>query len=292
LERLDEDNDYEMILMDIQMPVMDGYEATVKIREKDLDLPIVALTANAMKEDEKKALELGMNKHLSKPVQIKQLHETLLEFLSPKTDEIEEDDETLELNEFSQNIPPFDHLDVNIALQLVMGDVKVFSKMLTGMLKYKELNLFELKDDEFARTIHTLKGLSASIGAQELSEMAKQIEQRNSKELLRMFQEKIARVLDEIEEKLPLVNEKLTQTELREKLSKGELDGHMEELKSALQQFDTYALDILEKIKPTLMAIGEDESTRKLSRLIDSYEFDDALIECEKIIISLQNSKS
>lgn len=69
-----EPGNFDMILMDIQMPVMDGYEATRQIRalenKKLANIPIVAMTANAFDEDRKKALECGMNEHVPKPVNI------------------------------------------------------------------------------------------------------------------------------------------------------------------------------------------------------------------------------
>lgn len=72
---------YDLILMDIQMPKMDGYTATKKIRhlsnQRKANIPIVAMTANAFEEDKKKSMEAGMNAHLSKPVNIKNLVETL-----------------------------------------------------------------------------------------------------------------------------------------------------------------------------------------------------------------------
>lgn len=72
---------YDMVLMDIQMPVMDGYEATKAIRALPSDwtkkLPILAMTANAFEEDKKKALDAGMDGHLAKPVDIDKLLETL-----------------------------------------------------------------------------------------------------------------------------------------------------------------------------------------------------------------------
>ncbi len=80
-----EEDDYDLILMDIQMPVMDGYEAARAIRAMSVEwihkLPILAMTANAFEEDRRKALEAGMNGHLAKPIDIDILFETLSEVL-------------------------------------------------------------------------------------------------------------------------------------------------------------------------------------------------------------------
>ena len=75
---------YDMILMDIQMPEMDGYEATKRIRNLDdarADIPIVAMTANAFEEDRQKALESGMNAHVSKPVDMNMLFKVMVQIL-------------------------------------------------------------------------------------------------------------------------------------------------------------------------------------------------------------------
>ena len=60
--------EYDMILMDIQMPIMNGYEATLKIRSFDQNIPIIAMTANAFSEDIQHSLSVGMDAHISKPV--------------------------------------------------------------------------------------------------------------------------------------------------------------------------------------------------------------------------------
>ena len=77
--------DYDMILMDVQMPVMNGYEATKAIRRSSHELaktiPIIAMTANAFEEDQKNALNVGMNGHIAKPLDIQKLFQVLSELL-------------------------------------------------------------------------------------------------------------------------------------------------------------------------------------------------------------------
>jgi CheY-like chemotaxis protein len=75
------ENDFDAILMDIQMPVMDGYEATRQIRKNNFKKPIIALSANVYKEDIDKAFESGMNSHVGKPFTQKDVYEELKKWL-------------------------------------------------------------------------------------------------------------------------------------------------------------------------------------------------------------------
>jgi CheY-like chemotaxis protein len=75
------ENDYDLILMDIQMPYMNGYEATEEIRRIDADIPIIALSANVMQEDIDKALAAGMNDWLAKPIEVEKLYAVLLQYI-------------------------------------------------------------------------------------------------------------------------------------------------------------------------------------------------------------------
>jgi len=72
---------YSLILMDIQMPIMDGYQATTLIRKEDKDVPIIAITANAMKEDIMKTTKHGMNDHINKPIDVEKLYETIFKYI-------------------------------------------------------------------------------------------------------------------------------------------------------------------------------------------------------------------
>ena len=84
IEKADADY-YKMILMDIQMPIMNGYDATLTIRKmkdtKKASIPIIAMTANAFAEDTQKALSVGMNAHVAKPVDMNILVPTMMKYL-------------------------------------------------------------------------------------------------------------------------------------------------------------------------------------------------------------------
>ena len=77
---------YDLILMDIQMPNMDGYQATQCIRhlndKKKAEIPIIAMTANAFEEDKKRAFDAGMNEHIAKPIDIEKLRVAILSELN------------------------------------------------------------------------------------------------------------------------------------------------------------------------------------------------------------------
>jgi CheY-like chemotaxis protein len=83
------ENSYDIVLMDIQMPEMDGLTATSIIKNdlKLTELPIIAMTAHAMEEDVQKSLEIGMNEHLTKPISQDILYGMLLKYLKPLKNE-------------------------------------------------------------------------------------------------------------------------------------------------------------------------------------------------------------
>lgn len=200
-----EDNDYELVFMDIQMPVMDGYEATKEIRNSNKEIPIIALTANAMKDSIEKTLSAGMNRHLNKPIEVEKLYQTLLDFISKK---VNFEEELFQSTENQETIlPDFETIDKEYGLNLVLGMVNVYIKTLHGLVKYKDLNFENMEEEEFKRTIHSLKGISASAGALKVTNLALKIEEEeNTPDLLNIFKKELKKVIDEIETKLQISN--------------------------------------------------------------------------------------
>jgi len=193
------DGDHEMILMDVQMPIMDGYEATRLIRMTDERVPIVALTANAMKEDVEKTLSIGMNEHLNKPIDVERLYEVLLKYVEPRgTDaaasKLVEPDQSSEL----VGLGGLAVIDSSAGLAHMAGNRKLYLRILRDFYKNYEGRRFALDDPEFGRVIHTLKGLSANIGAGALHRVAEALETDPNEDLLATLHDELAVVLDEL----------------------------------------------------------------------------------------------
>jgi len=198
---------YDLILMDLQMPVMDGYEATRVIREKSPDIPIIALTANAMADDVKKTCLAGMNEHLVKPIEVEKLYEVLLRYLAGESDGKEcsesEEESTIEVVSTIFTSENFQLIDVQKGLSHLAGNETLYAKILQSFIKeFKGIKL-DLKDyDSFARIIHTLKGLSANIGAISLNKTCQELEDRPDESLLSLLYVQLQQVVDEIERNL------------------------------------------------------------------------------------------
>lgn len=137
---------FDLVLMDIQMPVMDGYQATFAMREFNSDIPIIALTAAAMVEDKNKALRCGMNDHLSKPINIQALRSVLSRFLVENI-QLRSDlrvEEACLVNEFTM-------LNVTAGLAQLSGNQRLYQSLLARFC--------EQLDGEFARLTRDLRDL-------------------------------------------------------------------------------------------------------------------------------------
>jgi PAS domain S-box-containing protein len=177
--------DYDIILMDIQMPEMDGYQATREIRKnpKFKELPIVAMTANAMAGDREKCIEVGMNDHVSKPIDPNELYDTLARYIKPQDNEIEhaEPDVSAEPEpDIPDEIPG---INIEDGLMRTAGKKSLYRRLLVQFYENYGNAVAEIRellndgDAEAARRLaHTIKGVSGNIAAMQVYEDAAAVE--------------------------------------------------------------------------------------------------------------------
>lgn len=181
-----ETNKYDLVLMDIRMPIMDGYETTIRIRSnhdnENTDIPIVALTASALVDERENALEVGMNYHLTKPFTPDQLAKVLTQF--NLVEMIKAD--VVEAFQFSSD------LDVTYLNDFYLQDLdraqvmfEIFCSTIDSeMEKLRHLLEFEEWKD-FSLLAHKIKPNFAMVGLSELSDIMKEYEESDESESVR-----------------------------------------------------------------------------------------------------------
>jgi two-component system sensor histidine kinase/response regulator len=191
---------FDLIFMDIQMPVLGGLEATRAIRQLPHHhrTPILALTANAFEEDKKNCLAAGMNEHLAKPVDLRGFTEAVLRWIPPKNSAAGQcsDEESgsgipaetsTEAAAVLESLSPIPGIDERAGLRSTGGDRALFLRLVQrfGESHCKDASLiaqaFEMGDlAELKLRTHTLKGVAATVGALHIRDLAIRIEQNAS----------------------------------------------------------------------------------------------------------------
>jgi PAS domain S-box-containing protein len=177
---------FDAVLMDIQMPVMDGYTATRVLRQEVglAQLPIIAMTANAMASDREACLAAGMNEHIGKPFQIADLVRLLRAMTKQAQPPTAPVQPKLPVSAPPEPaLPPVDAVDVDGALERLGGNRALFHKVLASYLAELagqpaalEQALAQADLTPAVRLLHTLKGLSATVGASFMAAVARQAE--------------------------------------------------------------------------------------------------------------------
>ena len=292
--------DYDGILMDCQMPVMDGFDATRKIREDSrfAHLPILAMTANAMAGDKEKCIESGMNDHIAKPIDVGQLFITLGCWVRPKATAAESGtgssaETSIAKAAKDDEVPYIAGLETDKALKRVGGSVKLLRKLLN---RFSETEADAIKRIEAAienndaktatREAHTVKGLAGNIGAIKMAECAGMVEDM----LRRGESDGLAPALNAMEQELAILLERIVavmdppQTTEDAPVAGGSVNmtvlaHELRQLAALLADDDSRAGKIVDGIADKLAVAGQDISAKQLKKLIAKYDFEGAMAE-------------
>ena len=295
LEMLEREH-FDCVLMDCQMPVMDGYTATREIRKIDRfkKLPIIAMTANVMAGDREKSIEAGMNDHIGKPIRVQELFLTMGKWVRPSVKPT-----ASALPEMNMDLSGLQGIDVVAGLRYVQGKEALYRSLLGKFLRNYEAfgKLFESarqEDDKGAeRCAHTLKGVAATIGATGVSEKALALESacgRGEPDA------EIDRLVKAVEEELAPVIETLKR--LGEPSApagpplaeEGDVSGEtlecLRELRALLEEFNAEALTAAKKLRTMPGVRRHAAMVNGLIKAVENYDFEVALKKLDELKLS------
>ncbi len=288
---------FGMVLMDVQMPVMDGHEATTIIRQdpRCKDLPIIAMTAHAIYEERSRCLASGMNDHLGKPIDPNEFYQMIARWRPEKVMQAEAinltPDETDTPMDDALSIPGF---DVQDGLNRMLGDRELYLELLQRFRDGQtdvggKIRCALMAGDHKAaeRLTHTLKGVAGMIGAKNLQQLAGKLERAirgNEQEAEIEFQnmqleQEMQALFKALETVLMPVtpNPKDSHGPGSTQMSRNEIQAKIAAFAELLRQYDGDALDVLADTSSIFsIALGED-THRRIVRAIRVFDFDAAL---------------
>lgn len=278
---------YDLILMDIQMPVMDGYQATETIRQKKryANTPIIAMTAHALKGDRSKSIAAGMSAHISKPIDPELFYQTLMHWLPAKGTV---DHLAIDASDNLWSLDDLPGIDTSVGLKKFLHDQELYQKVLLHFhqdhLKDAIIIKYSLKSNDKIKAkilAHTIKGAAAHLGAIKLYQATVQLEaelknEETEYESFYEFQLALDEVLSGIAGLEKKYNHKKVNVQGEHKINKTELTTLIKELAEKLFQASPQASELVPKL---FQALGtkHEEAIEDLREKIDAFDFDEAL---------------
>ncbi|WP_177419592.1 ATP-binding protein [endosymbiont of Lamellibrachia barhami] len=299
---------FDGVLMDCQMPVMDGYTTCRRIREHDSfkDLPVIAMTANAMVGDQEKALDAGMNDHIAKPIDVNKMLNTLAEWVRPsEPGVIVKKGGTGEIPIADDRLPGLPGLDTRAGLGVVQGKVHLYRKLLLMFWHNHrdfEQHFFTAQADQDTETVtrlaHTLKGVAGNIGALGVQDAAHSLEMacKEGEENVAGYLEKVIAELRPVLAGLeafaaPSQSGNSTGPAITDGEASGDegisgerweldlpaVERLLRELHALIAKDDVAAGDTIGELAPLLKNTPYMDRLEKTARAVEGYDFDEAL---------------
>ena len=297
-------NAFDLVLMDIQMPVMNGLDATVEIRRRPdvyfKKVPIIAMSARAFQKDKEDCLNVGMNSYIAKPIDPKLLFSELAKYLpvaeetaivktsnEPEAETADTDDDTVSLFQKVR------HFDAAAGLYHANDNRNLYFKILQGFVRDYDGKIQKLKSDfenskceELARNIHTIKGLCGTIGSYHVQTLGQMLEssllkkERNFSDFL-AFEKALGELIDDLkivmqniasEQSNASVIIKHIDPEATNKLKQAIAD-----LKPAIESCSsTLCKRILDSLEKIMFTQKQEKILQKLHNQIEDYDFTEA----------------
>ncbi|MBS0467070.1 MAG: response regulator [Proteobacteria bacterium] len=294
---------YDLVLMDIQMPEMDGLTATREIRQQARlrDLPIIAMTAHAMEGDRERSLQAGMQDHLTKPIDPDTLYAALLRWLAPRHSGDNASARAAPADQGSVQIPALEGVDTARGLAQALGRPALYLRVLANFVHEFGASTQALQGAQAAqdwplarRLAHSLKSGSATIGAMALAQLAGQLEDGFAQQhpadatLLGSVGAELARICTLL---APLAAQAQPAVPPRRQSPVTPLQPLLAELQNLLENDDAAALRLLQQLQDqagTHPALAR--ALPALRELVEDIEYQDALALLRSLCAELEQS--
>ncbi len=309
------ENDYDGVLMDCQMPVMDGYTATEKLRAESQykALPILAMTANAMVGDREKAIAAGMNDHIAKPIIPEKMFKIMAQWISPKkSSSTVLANDTLSTGAKDNKVDSLANLraepdlksadviqgllldntneiDIEKGLMHCGGNVALYRKLLGKFIQSNDdlLQQFQaLGDDHEAqkRFAHSIKGNAGSLGLTQVYHCAVLLEQACITSSVLNASEVVESLAVDLDSTAKIVikqlNNQLSSTEISEsaliEMTSMEVTEHFTVLQQAIVDYDSSAINTLETLQQVSRLQPIKAELQRLAEHLERFDFDSA----------------
>ncbi len=295
--------DFDGVLMDCQMPTMDGYTASRKIREQERfrDLPVIAMTANALVGDREKVLATGMNDHISKPIKVNEMFKTMAKWITHRdvgnvgntgADSRQPGGPPVPTEETpaTDELPELSGIDTAAGLATTQSNLRLYRKLLLkfrGNQRDFEQRFLAARVDQDpdadTRVAHTLKGVAGNIGALGVQEVAHSLEmacksgEKSIDELLAAVMAELQPVMAGIEVLDQPISEEGASAAKSRELDLPAVEPLLRELHTLVTNDDIKAADTVDKLESLLKGTDYSGHLDSVTRAIEGYDFEKAL---------------
>ncbi|NTS75519.1 response regulator [Catenovulum sp. SM1970] len=305
---LAEKNDYDGILMDIQMPIMDGFEATKSIRSFNQTIPIIAMTANALASDKERVMSEGMTDFISKPIDVSAMFKVISQHIVPSHPHFA-DVSGEDAPENHNSHDPMQHflvIEKHSGLATCNDNEVLYLKILKKFFNAEQTFEQRFKPPwqaqdwtEATRIAHSLKGSAGNIGAKNLYQVAADLEQACKSQLdkeqvshkLKLTLSKLSEVLTELDIMQQIINSEPAQAPEpvgKIALSEDELNDKLNHLQSLVDEFDTDAQEIAFELEQMFAEQSIKQQFNTFITQLENFDFDSAnqtLASVKKLIL-------
>ncbi len=282
VEMIEAGNKYDIILMDLQMPIMDGFEASKLIKKIDKDIPIVALSAAVMQEDLVKASEAEMSAHLAKPINEEELIRTLLQFIKPKESNKESlNEEVVKELPFDNSTIEFYGVDLEDFKHRIGDKPKMVKKILLNFCEEyadaeQKFDISKIETEEFERAIHSLKGVSGNISLNEIYKLSKEIYEMQDLQIKKELTQKLIELIKETVKNLKIQLDAVDSKVFVKEYNKVEVLKYLQEIQDDIKHFRAITGNRVAQLEEMLSGRAQIEIIKELSSYLQGYKYKEA----------------